>query len=79
MHDLFFSESFNARLGRYQLSLSYYFKGDCTKTETMLEIKQQFIERLRKSIGFESACSDFEEKCNIENVQVHNLNISDSQ
>lgn len=66
----FFSESLSARYGIYQMSVSYYFEGDCTKAETTLAIKQKFIETLRTSIEYESACSASEEKCNIDNVQV---------
>lgn len=72
-----FSGSLSARYGRYRMSASYYFEGDCTKTETTIAIKQQFIKTLSSSITFEAACSASEEKCKIENVQVQHLNILD--
>lgn len=52
------------------MSASYYFEGDCTKAETTLAIKQQFIETLSSSITYEAAYSASEEECKIENVQV---------
>ena len=78
MRIILLSGSLSARYGKYRMSASYYFEGDCTKTETTLAIKQQFIETLRSSSTFEAACSVSGEKCKVENVQVQHLNILDT-
>lgn len=79
MRNILFSGSLSARYGKYRMSASYYFEGDCTITETTIAIKQQFIETLSSSITFEAACSVSEEKCKVENVQVQQINILDTE
>jgi hypothetical protein len=61
-----FLESRRARNGEYSMAASYYFDGDCTKSETILEIQEKFIQTLNSST-FTLAC---DEKCSVENVQV---------
>jgi hypothetical protein len=62
--------SLSAKYGYIRMSASYYFEGDCTKSETILDIQKKFIETLNSSPSFELACSSKEDKCRVENVQV---------
>jgi hypothetical protein len=64
--------SLSARYGVIRMSASYYFEGDCTKSEAILDIQKKFIETLNSSPSFELACTSKEDKCRVENVQVIN-------